>query len=165
MEMDCGDKNLNTIRLIRWLRVALVVVSGLGLGLGLYTFRYAQGASYLSDDPRACVNCHVMRDVYEDWKRASHHAVASCNDCHVPHDFFGKYLAKAANGYHHSVAFTLQNFPEPIRIKPANAAHLQDNCLRCHGALLDDVLAHRAPAAQTLSCVQCHAEVGHGPRR
>ena len=44
-------------------------------------------------------------------------ATASCVDCHLPHDFVGKYLAKADNGYHHSKGFTLQDFHEPILIK------------------------------------------------
>ena len=90
--------------------------------------------------------------------------MATCNDCHVPHDLLGKYLAKAANGYHHSKAFTFQDFAEPIRIKPANAALLQDNCLRCHGELVADVLSHPGPSGGEMACVQCHNEVGHGPR-
>ena len=41
--------------------VALFGMVGLLVGIGSYTFYYAQGASYLSNDPRACVNCHIMR--------------------------------------------------------------------------------------------------------
>jgi cytochrome c nitrite reductase small subunit len=40
------------------------VVFGLLAGLGLYTFVYAQGGSYLTNDPAACVNCHVMNEQY-----------------------------------------------------------------------------------------------------
>ena len=36
------------------------VMVGAFVGLGLFTFWYARGASYLTDDPRACINCHVM---------------------------------------------------------------------------------------------------------
>ena len=42
----------------------LVVVVGLALGVGASTFVYARGASYLTNDPAACVNCHVMREQY-----------------------------------------------------------------------------------------------------
>ncbi len=142
----------------------LLLLAGVCLGLGGYTMYFARGLSYLSDDPRACVNCHIMQEQYDGWQKASHHGVASCNDCHVPHDLLGKYLAKAANGYHHSKAFTLQNFAEPIRIKPVNAANLQANCLRCHGELVGEVAGHAGPAGDALSCVKCHREVGHGPR-
>ena len=62
------------------------IVFGLLVGLGLYTFVYARGASYLTNDPAACANCHVMSEQYDGWLKSSHHAVAVCNDCHTPHN-------------------------------------------------------------------------------
>ena len=124
------------------------------------TFGYAEGASYLSADPAACANCHIMWPQYDSWQKASHHTVATCVDCHLPSDFVGKYVAKAENGWNHSKAFTLQDFPEPIAITPKNSDLLHRNCLRCHAALVhaqggaDDGAAPR--------CVRCHASVGHG---
>ena len=59
-----------------------------GLGIGTYTLFYAEGFSYLSDDPEVCVNCHIMQSQYDSWLKASHHDVANCVDCHLPHDFF-----------------------------------------------------------------------------
>jgi cytochrome c nitrite reductase small subunit len=135
------------------------------LGLGSYTFHYAEGGSYFSSDPKACVNCHVMRDPYDGWQKASHHAVAVCVDCHLPRDFVGKYLAKAENGFWHSKGFTLQDFHEPIRIKPRNARILQQNCLYCHEALVHDIVAGGSAGDETNNCLRCHAAVGHGPLR
>src|ERR1043166_9012093 len=109
---------------------------GVLAGMGGYTFYYAKGAAYLSNDPKACVNCHIMRDQYDSWQKASHHSFAMCNDCHVPHDFVGKWLTKAGNGYHHSEAFTLQNFHEPIQIRPSNAAVLKEMIMKKLGYLL-----------------------------
>src|SRR5688572_18049051 len=86
--------------------LATTVTLGVASGLGGFTFIYAQGASYLTDDPAACANCHVMREQYDAWSRSSHRAVAVCNDCHTPTGFIRKYAAKASNGYHHSLAFT-----------------------------------------------------------
>lgn len=143
--------------------MALISAAGVCLGLGGYTFYYAKGASYLSNDPRACVNCHIMQEQYDGWQKSSHHGIATCNDCHVPKDFIGKYAAKALNGYHHSRAFTFQDFHEPIRIKPVNAAVLQENCVRCHEALVGDLVGHGG-AKDGLNCVKCHSQVGHGPR-
>jgi cytochrome c nitrite reductase small subunit len=80
-----------------------------------------------------------------------------CNDCHTPHALVGKYLTKAENGWNHSLRFTLQDYPDPIRIRAANAAKLRANCLRCH---MD--MASQMPEED---CVRCHAGVGHGPRR
>lgn len=81
--------------------IALAALVGAALGVGGTTFRYAEGLSYLSTDPAACANCHIMQPQYDSWQKASHHTVATCVDCHLPHDFIGKYYAKAENGYHH----------------------------------------------------------------
>ena len=140
----------------------LAVLAGGALGLGAYTFDYAEGASYLSSDPKACVNCHIMRPQYDAWQKAGHHTVAGCVDCHLPAEGLGKWIAKAENGYHHSKAFTLQDFAEPIRITPGNAAILQDNCLRCHGDLVHDLVPGATTDSDALSCVHCHRDVGHG---
>jgi cytochrome c nitrite reductase small subunit len=143
----------------RWLWIGAPL--GVALGLGLFTLAYAKGLSYASDAPEACVNCHIMREQYEGWLRGPHREIATCNGCHVPHDFFGKWLSKGLNGFHHSKAFTLQDFEEPIRIKPRNAAALEANCLRCHGEFVAGLSAalHQGDEA---GCTRCHAEVGHG---
>ena len=139
---------------------ALLLALGVCLGLGGYTFWYAQGASYLSNDPLACVNCHIMREQYDGWQKGPHHAVASCNDCHAPHSFIPKMASKMRNGWNHSRAFTLQDFHEPIRITPPNSAILQANCLQCHGEMVSEIAAHSGPDAT--DCMHCHRSVGHG---
>jgi cytochrome c nitrite reductase small subunit len=149
----------------RWL--LLLSLLGVFLGASGYTFYYAQGASYLSRDPRACVNCHIMRDQYDSWTKSSHHAVATCVDCHIPHQFVPKYLVKLENGYAHSTAFTFQNFDEPIRIRDRNARVLEANCVACHQATVDNLLLRHDPAerADAKSCVHCHVSVGHAASR
>ena len=142
--------------------VFLAVLVGVLAGLGGYTFLYAEGFSYMSSDPRACVNCHIMRSQYESWQKGSHHNVATCVDCHLPHGFVGKWLAKAENGFHHSKAFTLQDFHEPIMIKPESGRVLQASCMECHGALVHDLVMGTRGSGDEVSCVHCHASVGHG---
>ena len=134
---------------------------GAALGLGLFTLAYAKGLSYASDEPEACANCHIMQAQYDGWQRGPHVAVATCNGCHVPQSFLAKWLSKGLNGYHHSTAFTLQNFHEPIRITPRNAAALEANCLRCHGEFVAEITAARR-AGEPAGCTRCHAGVGHG---
>jgi cytochrome c nitrite reductase small subunit len=145
--------------------LVLCVLAGAALGTGSYTARYAEAFSYLSNDPKACVNCHVMRDPYDGWQKASHHAVATCNDCHVPHQILAKYLVKAENGFWHSKGFTFQDFPEPIRLRPISLKILNANCVDCHRDLVDEILGHGSPGSETTECVRCHASVGHGPQR
>lgn len=136
---------------------------GVFLGVGGYTFYYARGASYLSNDPAACVNCHIMREQYDGWQKASHHLVAACNDCHVPHSFIPKYLTKLENGFWHSKGFTLQDFHEPIRMRPQSKAIVLENCLECHREIVSPLLWHPMTVEQQVDCIECHRSVGHGP--
>ena len=146
--------------------VGMVAAAAVGLlaGLGAYTFRYAEGLSYFSSDPRACVNCHIMQDQYASWQHSPHHAVATCVQCHLPHGFVSKYWAKAVNGWNHSKAFTLQDFPEPIRIGPRNAAILQENCVTCHADMVSELVHGSTTDEDAVQCVHCHRGVGHAAR-
>lgn len=143
----------------------LAVLVGMILGIGFFTFVYAEGFSYFSTDPAACVNCHIMREQYDSWQKSSHHAVAKCVDCHLPHEGIEKWIAKAENGFWHSKGFTLQDFHEPIMITPKNARILQDNCIRCHDNIVHGMLAGASTDVDAVNCVHCHASVGHGPTR
>jgi cytochrome c nitrite reductase small subunit len=142
--------------------VALGLLAGILIGIGGFTFTYAEGLSYFSTDPAACMNCHIMTPQYDSWLKSSHHAVAKCIDCHLPHDLVGKYIAKAENGYHHSKGFTLQDFHEPIMIKHKNSQILQENCLSCHGDLVHEMVPGATFDLDAIRCVHCHSDVGHG---
>jgi cytochrome c nitrite reductase small subunit len=144
--------------------IALAAGFGILGGAGGYTAYYAGATSYLSSDPKACVNCHIMREVYDSWAKAPHHNVAVCTDCHLPHDFIGKWLAKAENGWNHSKAFTLQNFHEPIRINKKNLEILEHNCKSCHTDTVHQMVSE-VKQDDSFGCLHCHADVGHGPQR
>jgi cytochrome c nitrite reductase small subunit len=147
----------------RALPLVLAVCLGVAAGIGGYTFRYAEGLSYFKTDPKACVNCHIMRPQYDAWQKSSHHQVAVCIDCHLPASFVPKYLAKAENGWRHGEKFTTQVFVEPIVVQAKGRAILQDNCVRCHGELAHQILSGPEERAQ-LPCTHCHSGVGHGER-
>lgn len=138
-------------------------LAGVALGLGAYTFAYARGWSYLTNDPSACANCHVMQEQYDGWVKSSHRAVAACNDCHTPPDLLGKYLTKAENGFRHSWAFTTGDFHEPIHITPHDRAVAERACRHCHGAVVQAMVAHEASreGRDFVSCIRCHGSVGH----
>ena len=143
---------------------AMVVMLGAALGLGVFTFTYAEGLSYFSSDPAACVNCHAMREQFDSWNHSTHKAVAACNDCHTPHRFPDKWIVKGINGFNHSLAFTTGNYPDPIRIRQFNANIAQENCVACHSTMVGQV-NHSVAAPQDegeLKCVRCHGNVGHG---
>ncbi len=139
----------------------LAAIVGIPAGVGAFTFGYAKGFSYLSSDPRACVNCHVMNEQYDGWLKSGHRHTATCVECHLPHAGLAKWLAKAEHGFRHSAAFTLQNFKEPIEITAPDRRIVQDNCVRCHAAFVHDVLAAGASPRRQVDCLHCHAGAGH----
>lgn len=163
--------------------ILLCIVIGAAIGVGGFTFVYAEGASYLVDDPQACANCHVMEEQFSAWMKSSHRAVATCNSCHTEHEAIPKYITKAINGFNHSLAFTTGNYDVHMRITERNRRITEQACRSCHGGIVAamDGLGHpvqpvtgaqgapgrgqqEAPAThadERLSCINCHQNVGH----
>jgi cytochrome c nitrite reductase small subunit len=149
-------------------RLPVLIIAGIFIGLAAFIIHLSKAHSYLSDKPETCVNCHIMSPQYATWSHSSHREVAHCNDCHVPqNNFVNKYYFKAMDGLRHATMFTLRLEPQVIRIKPAGARAVHNNCIRCHENLLVDpkletpVAMHRA-VREGRSCIECHREVPHG---
>jgi cytochrome c nitrite reductase small subunit len=143
--------------------VAAALLFGLAAGIGIFTFGYAKGASYLTNDPAACANCHIMSEHFAAWQKGSHKA-ATCNDCHTPHNLVGKYMVKAQNGFWHSFYFTTGRFPDPLRITERNRRVTEDACRYCHQPIVEAIapaLASSGHGDPTVSCIRCHKYVGH----
>lgn len=140
--------------------VALSVAVGAALGFGFFTFLYAKGGSYLTNDPAACANCHVMREHFSGWMKSSHRHVAVCNDCHTPSHLLAKYAVKGTNGFSHSFAFTSGEFHDPIRIRQNSRKVAEAQCRRCHGAIVD-AMDGGHPDSRKLDCLHCHSRIGH----
>ena len=124
-----------------------------------------------------------MSEHFAAWTKGSHHAVATCNDCHTPHALIPKYMVKARNGFWHSFYFTVGGYPDPLRITEGNRRS-------CHAEITEAIdyaasgnaapmrLATRtsggAPtspphdagtrAGEPISCIRCHRYVGHWVR-
>lgn len=124
--------------------------------------------SYMSDDPLACVNCHVMTPVYNSWMHSSHREWANCNDCHVPHNnVFNKYFFKMKDGLYHSTVFTMRAEPEVMFMREASAEVVQNNCIRCHVQQVtqtkyDGYIEGHKDRRTDRKCWDCHKEVPHG---
>ncbi|MBL7959843.1 cytochrome c nitrite reductase small subunit [bacterium] len=149
----------------RWL---VNILLGVFVGIGCLAVYISNAPSYLSDKPETCMNCHVMAPQFATWQRSSHARVTVCNDCHVPHDnFFRKYMFKAQDGLRHSAMFTFRLEPQVIHIKEAGVTVVQENCIRCHSSLVDNVSAKKVTGdnnqhGQGQLCWQCHRETPHG---
>ena len=142
--------------------IILGIALGLAVGVGAYTFVYARGYSYLTDNPQACANCHVMEEQYSAWLKSSHRNVAVCNDCHTPPQFVGKYLTKARNGFWHSYYFTTGWFDDNIRISDHGSVVTEKACRKCHQEIVEAIEGpHPETKEAQTSCVRCHRSVGH----
>lgn len=149
-------------------RVAVIFALGILSGLVCWLFYVSKAHSYLSDDPATCMNCHIMAPQHATWQHSSHREVATCNDCHVPHDnFFNHYYFKAKDGMRHATIFTLRNEPQVIYIHQAGKDVVQQNCVRCHEPLLTDAKMNNRSMdldrfRKEYHCLECHREVPHG---
>jgi len=151
----------------KW-RIPVMIVLGAFVGLGVHVLYLSKALSYLSDDPKTCVNCHVMAPQYATYQHSSHREVATCNDCHVPHNnVFNKYFFKAKDGLRHASMFAARMEPEVIFILEEGREVVHNNCIRCHSqTLTDPKLATQVPQhthnTQDRVCWDCHREVPHG---
>jgi hypothetical protein len=102
-------------RLNRPLLILCILVGVLG-GVGAHTFHFADGLAYAGNDPKACVNCHIMRDQYNGWQISSHHNHATCNDCHV------------CIRCHQQLVSAMHGPPDEKGCYPLGSV----NCVRCH---------------------------------
>ncbi|MGI6657658.1 MAG: cytochrome c nitrite reductase small subunit [Desulfobulbus sp.] len=134
----------------------------------------SQMLSYLSSEPKVCINCHPMNTLYETWAHSSHRNQALCIDCHLPHEsFLGTMLAKAEDGIKHATAMTLKTYGYNIRISDTAAGWVQGNCIRCHDELVSQMRENSAlytkvadsGVAMGRRCWDCHRDVPHGIMR
>lgn len=116
----------------RWRWPAFAAL-GAAAGLALALARILNAASYLTNSPETCINCHVMTDAYASWQRGSHGKVAICTDCHVPHtNIVAKQAFEALDGLRHSAVFTFNLQPQVLGLSRGAVPVVQANCLRCH---------------------------------
>ena len=151
---------------------AVAIAAGLFFGLSVYILYISNAVSYMSDDPKTCINCHVMNSEYASWFHSSHRENASCNDCHVPqNNVLNKYFFKAKDGLRHATMFTLRLEPQVIVIKEEGSEVVQTNCIRCHNNLItDNKLLTKTKSfdhfrTEGRKCWECHREVPHGKVR
>ena len=154
-------------------KVALIFFLLVVAGFGYITY-ISKAFSYLSSDPKACINCHVMNTQYASWQHSAHARVANCIECHLPTDgFVNKYMAKAVDGWNHSKAFTLGTYKHAIQISDDGAKRVQKNCISCHKSITS-TLSTNADKYHNFDeeyvengrkCWSCHKSVPHGKAR
>ena len=144
------------------MRFTIYLMAGIIIGMTVMIARIANAASYLSDSPETCINCHVMTDAYATWQRGSHGRASVCIDCHVPHDnLIALYGFKAYDGIKHSYVFTMRKEPQVLELSRWAFRVVQNNCIRCHREHL--VMIRLAQTSERM-CWDCHNNI-HGSTR
>lgn len=140
----------------RW-RPRLPIVLGGLLALAVLSVWGAKVTLAKTDSPEYCLSCHVMENHYESWFHSAHHLAATCSDCHVPHqNTASKLVAKGIDGLRDSYYFYTNQVPDPIQLSDRGSKIVRENCLRCHGNLMEKV------ENEDRDCWECHRSVPHG---
>lgn len=150
-------------------KIVGIIIAGIltgGGGLFLYLLR---AHTYLTDDPSACVNCHIMAPYYATWFHSSHSRNTTCNDCHVPHENAArKWFFKGMDGMRHVAVFLTKGEPQVIKAHEASSQVIMNNCIRCHYQLNTELVKTgridymMAQVGAGKACWDCHKNVPHG---
>ncbi len=155
-----------TVRRPGWLRFLVVTAIILFVALAATVLAIGpartadvafRGAAYLTDDPKACLNCHQMKPEYESWFHSRHSTEATCNDCHLPRGLLTKWAGKAQAGLRHTYKFYTGDHPINIRIESLSKSIVQGNCQECHRQLVNEV-----KSGDGRYCFDCHRSTPHG---
>ena len=144
------------------------------VGMFTYVVHASKMFSYMSEDPKVCINCHTMNTEYATWQHSSHREWTTCVDCHLPQEpFVDKIIAKSRDGFKHSYAMTFRTYMgENIRISESARRRIQANCITCHDEIVSQIMAN-SKLYQTAGdsgqidrkCWSCHRNVPHGTTR
>jgi nitrite reductase (cytochrome; ammonia-forming) len=95
-------------------KISILLGLGIIVGLsGLFFYLLRMQTYIVGDDPKACINCHIMSPYYATWSHSSHARNATCNDCHMP------YISEGG------VKYTDHHIMSPL-------AHIDRTCQTCH---------------------------------
>ena len=161
-------KKSNLMKYVAICSVVLVV------GMFAYVVKASNMLSYLSEDPKVCINCHSMNTQYATWQHSSHRERATCVACHLPKESLtDKIFAKSRDGFNHSIAMTFRTYQfTNIRISENAKKRIQANCIRCHREIVSQITTNsKLYQSKEVSmqvdrkCWECHRDVPHGRTR
>jgi cytochrome c-type protein NapC len=178
-------------KLFGWIRAwgagpGSLLVLVFGALLGVATF--AGGGSfmvYANSEPFCASACHEMGQLQKEHKGTIHDfnrsgVRATCNDCHVPHEYIPNYLAKVglvSDLWGHFVTheidtkekFEKQRYMLAVRVWKYMKANDSRECRHCHTTSKmeadkqsDKAKARHEKARQTgMTCIECHFAIAH----
>ncbi|MBI5278154.1 MAG: NapC/NirT family cytochrome c [Burkholderiales bacterium] len=168
------------------LRPGSIGVLVLGLAIGAVAF--GSGASFMvyANSEQFCAQaCHEMAPLHKEYTGTVHDVNrtgvrATCNDCHVPHEYVPNYLAKVgllSDFWGHYVTKSIDT-PAKLEAKRYELAKriwidMKDNdsreCRHCHTTAKMDperqspraVARHAKGRQEGRTCIECHFGISH----
>ena len=162
---------METKNMMKYVSILSVLAA---VGMFAYVVNASNMFSYLSEDPKVCINCHTMNTEYATWQHSSHRERATCVECHLPREsLVDKLLAKSRDGFNHSFAMTFRTYEgENIRISDNAQKRIQANCITCHREIVSQITANSKlyktkgeNGKIDRNCWSCHRDVPHGTTR
>lgn len=154
------------------LKIVALVACGVFTGCVALFLYLLRAQTYLTNEPSACVNCHVMAPYYTSWSHSSHGRDATCNDCHVPHkNFVGYWFFKATDGAHHVYKLVTHQERDAIIASDGTREVIMGNCVRCHRQLVTEAVKDgrsdymMTKVGEGKACWDCHRMTPHGQAR
>lgn len=155
-----------------------------GIAVAAFVGGFSVFADY-TNRAEFCTSCHEMDSgPYAELKKSVHHSNrtgvrATCADCHVPHTFFPKLMAKAfavKDVYHHLAGtidtpekFEARRLVMAKRVWAQMEATESRACKRCHDfqamSLSDQgrraQIKHPVAMKEGKHCINCHKGIVH----
>ena len=162
---------METKNMMKYVSILSVLAA---VGMFAYVVNASNMFSYISEDPKVCINCHTMNTEYATWQHSSHRERATCVECHLPREsLVDKLLAKSRDGFNHSFAMTFRTYEgENIRISDNAQKRIQANCITCHREIVSQITANGKlyttkgeNEKNERNCWSCHRDVPHGTTR
>lgn len=155
---------------MKYVSICCVLVA---VGMFAYVVHASNMISYLSSDPKVCINCHTMNTQYATWQHSSHRGKATCVQCHLPQkSLVAKLFSKSRDGFNHSFAMTFRTYGHTLRASANAVQRIQENCITCHSEIVSQIMANsnlylteERSARIDRKCWNCHRDVPHGTTR
>ena len=145
-------KKLKRLKIITLSVIGLIILA-LSVNIGVHA----------TSTSTFCASCHMMSPQAYTWKASAHNAV-ECKDCHIAPGFNNMVNAKVDGLWELYYTIT-DSYTAPIRM-PSQIP--DESCLKCHNLDTrettpsgDIIIDHQLHADEEVSCVTCHAGVGH----
>ena len=133
-----------------------------GFAAGLLAFGAGSVFLSVSGSPAFCGNCHSMKSEAETFARSSHQK-QDCTECHLPHQNAVAYFAeKGRSGMVDMYHEIVRDYPARIKLSEDARRMVNENCIRCHGATMEEVRVSMERNDTGGDCLKCHSRIVHG---